>query len=493
MKRITLDPASGSIKNIQGNAVKNIPQVLICDDDSMFQFNVKHSLKGRFECHTAYHCDEAVTILKKRSIDIVLLDIYMREVDEGLHAIPRLLAIDPDVLIVINSSIKDFRIVREAMRLGAIDYIVKDFDKEDLLLILDKTLEHQKLKRRNEQQNFETHTIHQQKVLIGESRPISILRRTIEKVRKSTANVIIFGETGTGKELIARQLRRALPDSSLEPFLAIDSSTIQSTMAESILFGHEKGAFTGATHTTKGIFEEANGGTVYFDEISNMPLPIQAKLLRVLQEKEIIRLGSSRAIRLSFRTICATNKCLESMVGRGEFKDDLLQRLNVIPIKIPPLRDRLEDIPLLIEYFIKKHCGEFPLVFHARTIKVFQNYSWPGNVRELENQIAYLATMFEGNEVLPEDLPERFQMRENDTNSLNLESHSGHTSSYYEHIATFEASLLKEEYKKYKGNISRLAEALEMDRSHLYKKLKNFGIYSSHRTFEKDPHPVKAR
>lgn len=453
-------------------------QVLVCDDDAIFQLNIKRSLKGKYECRSAYNGDEALAIIKNYPIDIVLLDIQMRSLDEGLRFIPKMLEIDPDLNIVMSSSMMDFKTVREAMRLGAVDYIVKDFDSEELEHTLNRVFERRSLLQKQHQQNLETISAHQQHILVGESLQIQKLRKIIDKVKTSPSNIVITGETGTGKELVARQIRNKLSNNTLEPFLAIDSSTIQSSMAESMLFGHEKGAFTGADRTTKGIFEEANGGIVYFDEISNMPVNIQAKLLRVLQEKEVTRLGSSKVIKLNFRVVCATNQDLEQMAKKGEFKEDLLQRLNVIPIMLEPLRARKEDIPLLIQHFTRKQQGK--LKFTEEAIEVLKSYSWPGNVRELGNLVAYLTTMTDGEEVDIADLPAKFREAARMTHIRSGKKASEKTS-FYDKIAEFEKNLLAEEYQRFQGNVSQLAIALSVDRSHLYTKLKEFGIHSTRR------------
>lgn len=455
-----------------------MPQILICDDDSLFHLALKQSLKGRYECRSAYNVDEASVLLKKHAIDIVLLDIQMRTPDEGLKAIPSFLETDPEVAIIMISGLTDFATVREAMRLGALDYVPKDFNPDDLALTLAQTLERRDLRRRNAQQNFEAVSHQNQQLLIGKSQGIITLRKMIEKMRISSANVVITGETGTGKEVVARQLRRKNPDGSLAPFVAVDSSTIQSTMAESILFGHEKGSFTGAEKMAKGIFEEAAGGVVYFDEIANMPLSIQAKLLRVIQEREVTRLGSTKPISLEFRVICATNRDLESMVAAGEFKEDLLQRLNVLPLNIPPLRERKDDIPLLVEHFLSKQPGEGRLTFTEDAVAALEAYDWPGNIRELANVVAYVATMTEGVEVNVADLPPKIRDAETRRARGRAEKSSGEKKSFYEQVAEFEKSVLKREYGESDGNISRLAMTLGMDRSHLYSKLKEYGIHS---------------
>ncbi len=451
------------------------PQLLICDDDSTFHLAIKQALKGKCECRSAYNSDEAKVILTKNPIDVVLLDVEMRTPDEGLNALRVFREIDSDVPIVMSSGRTDFETVREAMRSGAMDYVVKDSEPDSLWHVIKRALETHRLKQRSEQQNFEVTTHQRQHILVGQSPKIQELRKIIDKVRMSPANVVIHGETGTGKEVVARQLRRTLPDGSLVPFVAVDSSTIQSSTAESLLFGHEKGAFTGAERMTKGIFEEAHGGIVYFDEIANMPLDIQAKLLRVIQEKEFVRLGSSKVIQSDFRVICATNRDLEEMVRKGTFKEDLLQRLNVLPINLSPLRERTEDIPLLVEHFLSRQNEFRPgMRLTDEAIDTLKAYPWPGNIRELTNMIAYVATMAERNEVDVADLPPKFRDRGHGTAS------SGDTSSagtFYDRVARLEKEILTTEYQRYEGNISRLALGLGMDRSHLYTKLKEHGIH----------------
>lgn len=457
-----------------------LPQLLICDDDTTFHLAVKQALKGKCEFRSAYNSDEAKVILSKNPIDIVLLDVEMRTPDEGLAALKVFRETDSDVAIVMSSGRSDFETVREAMRSGATDYIVKDSEPDSLWHVLKRALETQKLKQRSEQQNFEVSTHQRQHVLIGQSPKIQALRKIIEKVRQSPANVVIHGETGTGKEVVARQLRRTLPDGSLAPFIAVDSSTIQSATAESLLFGHEKGAFTGADKMTKGIFEEANGGIVYFDEIANMPLDIQAKLLRVIQEKEFVRLGSSKVIQSEFRVICATNRNLEEMVKKGEFKDDLLQRLNVLPIDLAPLRERAEDIPLLVDHFLSRQNEFRPgMRLTDEALDVLKAYSWPGNIRELSNLIAYVAAMADQNEVDASDLPPKFRDRTRGSNATPnvVQAAQDTAGTFYERVARLEKEILATEYQKHDGNISRLALSLGMDRSHLYTKLKEHGIH----------------
>ncbi len=318
--------------------------------------------------------------------------------------------------------------------------------------------------------------------LIGKSEAIQDLRRIIKKVKQNNLNIIIHGETGTGKEIVARMIRKALPSNLSEPFVAVDSSTIQSTIAESMLFGHERGAFTGADRQQKGLFEQANGGIIYFDEIGNMPLDIQAKLLRVIQEKEIRRIGGTITIPLKFRIIVATNKNLDEMVKKGEFKEDLYQRLNVIPISIKPLKERVEDIPVLIEHFLNQDiCNKNELIFSNEAVRVLEEYPWSGNIRELKNMVGYVATMTDGDIIKISDLSndiQKFATSSNFSQTKQGKEFFSENKTFYDRVVEFEKKYLIDVYTKENGKISTISRKLQMDRSHLTQKLIEFGIHS---------------
>ncbi len=443
-------------------------QILICDDDASFQLAVKHLLKSKHECRTAYNADEALAVIRNHPIDVLLLDVQMRTPDEGLKYLPALRDADPRLAIVMSTANRDFATVREAMRLGANDFVPKDFDPEELIHTIDRVLERRRLAKRNEQQDFEASEYQKRHVMIGESAAMKEIGKLVERYRASRAPVLITGETGTGKELVARQLRERLPDGSLAPFVAVDSSTIQSALAESLLFGHEKGAFTGAERATAGVFEQADGGSVYFDEIGNMPMEIQSKLLRVLQEKEITRLGSTRAQKLDFRVIAATNLDLEAAAREGRFKPDLLQRLNVLPIALAPLRSRAEDVPALLAHFAPT------LEFTEDAVSALRGYAWPGNVRELGNLCSQLLATAESDEIDLADLPPRIR----DAAGPPTRGKTAESADFYSRVGAFEKELLAREYKRVDGNVSRLALELGMDRSHLYTKLREHGLHA---------------
>lgn len=454
-----------------------MPTVMICDDDALFHLAVKQALKGRLELKSAYHSDEALAILKNQSIDAIFLDIKMRTPEEGLEAIPRLLATDPEVAIIMSSGNTDFGSVKRAVDLGAAGYVPKDFDPASLVQTLDQVLAVRRLKLRSGQQNHEALILQKKHSLVGQSPAVQSLVRLVSKFRASHANVLIQGETGSGKEVVARLLRKTGPEGQLEPFVAVDSSTIQQSTAESALFGHEKGAFTGAERATKGLFEEADGGIIYFDEVGNMPLEIQAKLLRVLQEKEVTRLGSTRPIALEFRVIAATNRDLEADVAAGTFKADLFQRLNVLPVRVPPLREHLEDLGELIAHLVARQgtVGE-GIQIDPEVMEAFNRYDWPGNVRELGNLVAYVCAVCEDRRVRLEDLPAKIRAagpRRATEASLPWEGLQG---TLKERMMSAERRILSAELDRCEGVVSRVAESLNVDRSHLHGKLKEHGL-----------------
>jgi DNA-binding NtrC family response regulator len=468
-------------------SLKNKPKVLICDDNQNIHLAIKSELASEYEFKSAFNSEEAKVILKKNQMDLVLLDMEIEHSRSGLDLIPQILELQDDAKIIMFSGNRDFDAVRNALKGGAFDYILKDAGVDELRHVLSKTLIHQQTSRQNQQNQFELKKQHSNVSLIGNSAPIQKIKKQIEKAKNSPAPVVIFGETGTGKEVIARSLRRTLPDGSLEPFIAVDSSTIQSSVAESMLFGYEKGAFTGADKTTRGLFEEANGGTLYFDELANMPLDIQNKLLRVVQEKEVLRMGSSKPITLDFRIICATNQNLEELCKQGKFKEDLYQRLCVLQIDTPAMRERMEDIPELLEHFAEKYRGnQQKLEFQPDAISTLQHYSWPGNVREISNLVLYLYTMSDGMEISPLDLPPKMTKEAGKPAPKGIESLGSTAGSsaktFYEAVSEFEQKLLKEKYEQFNGNVSKMAAALEMDRSYLHSKLKSFGIHTARKT-----------
>lgn len=452
------------------NSSTNQKQILVCDDDPLFRKTLTLLLRDFGMVTAVQNTDETIALLKSKTFDLLFLDIQMRTPDEGLKALPQIRALDTDLSIVMLSGLKDFQIVRQAMKGGADDYLVKDFEPEEFRLTVERTLGKRRLQLTSESRNAEVVRTAKRYCLVGETPCLREVKKLIEKFRLSGANVLIQGETGTGKEIVARLLRKLDSDGTFEPFVAIDSATLHAQTAESILFGHEKGAFTGADSSRKGLFEEADGGVIFFDEIANMPLTIQAKLLRVLQEKEVVRMGSNRPIPLEFRVIAATNRSLETLATRGEFLPDLIQRLNILPITLPPLRERREDLPALVDFFLLQKAGGLVRMTEA-ALDALSHYEWPGNVRELSALIDYSLALTDDPEIDLADLHPKI------LSGSGKRTPSG--ASFYDEVARFETDLLKKEYSRLEGNVSQMALALGIDRSHLHSKLKLYGIHQA--------------
>jgi two-component system, NtrC family, response regulator AtoC len=451
----------------------NTKRILICDDDPLFRKTLSLLLREQGTVVATQNTDEALALLKTQTFDLLILDIQMRTPDEGMRAIPLARALNSEMTIVILSGLEDFRVVRDALHSGANDYLTKDFDPDEFRLTIERALGSHHLRKVNRKRNSEAARAAKRYQFIGESPEILEIKKRVEKFRIAEPNVLIRGETGTGKEIIARLLRKIDADGNLEPFVAIDSATLHANTAESILFGHERGAFTGADSVRAGLFEEADGGVVFFDEIGNMPLEIQAKLLRVLQEKEVTRLGSHRTIPLQFRVIAATSRPIEEMAEKGLFLPDLIHRLNVLPITLPPLRDRTGDIPLLVTHFLNDKTGG-KIEISEEALALLSNYSWPGNVRELSALLDYSIALVEDNRIEIADLHQRVlapKVRKTE-GQINRKD-------FYSRLAVHEAAILSEAYSEASGNISKLAIELGMDRSHLYSKLKQHGIHTS--------------
>ena len=450
--------------------MKRVARILVCDDDPLFAATIRQYLKDQATIESAGDVDSVLQSLDKIEYDVLFLNISMRTPREGLYALSRFRERGPTLPILMVSDHMDIEFIRQAMRAGAWDYLEKGRSREELLLALERVFERVRLQKRIEQSGFELTSLQRKKVLIGKSAAMNRVRQQIDRIRSSGANVLIMGENVTEKEVVARQLRRTLSDGAPEPFIAVDSATMQSRTSESVLFGHCKGAFPGADEEHKGVFEQANGGVIYFDEIADIPLAIQSKFLRVVQEKKVLRPGAVQPIGLEFRVVCATNQNLEKLAG--VFKDDLLQRLNALPIEIPALRDRKEDIPELMEYFFAQN-GVTPesIEISPEALRALQLYSWPDNIREFGNVISYLVTMRESSCIHLTDLPRKIR---GPLRGVVV----GDTGTLAERLEAFERDLMIREFRIAMENVSQMATNLGVDRSNLYKRLKSLGIIS---------------
>ncbi|MFC1782446.1 sigma-54-dependent transcriptional regulator [Planctomycetota bacterium] len=362
--------------------------ILVVDDQEMMRDSLEATLSRAGHkvavCGGGY---EALEKIKQRSFDVIISDLKMPKMD-GLTFLDELGKLSLDVPVLMMTAYATIKTAVSAMRKGAFDYIQKPFDADEITLLIERTLEHRQLVKENEAYRTNARDWQRGRQLIGNSEVMKKVMEKVKQVAQSSATVLVRGESGTGKELIARAIH-AQSRCNDKPMLCVNCAALSSTLLESELFGHEKGAFTGAERMRKGRFELADGGTLLLDEISEMDFKLQAKLLRVLQEREFERVGSSITRQVNVRVITTTNRNLEEMVREGKFREDLFYRLNVVPIFLPPLRERLvEDLESLCEYFLRRCAdrdGREVRILSKAAMEVLNNYYWPGNVRELEN------------------------------------------------------------------------------------------------------------
>ena len=373
-------------------------RVLVVDDDEQLRLALLSTLKHlSHECVLAQNAKEALTFLKKESFDLILSDLKMPKTD-GIELLKQVKQNNIHTPFVIMTAFGTIETAVLAIKIGAFDFIVKPFSKETIEKIISLSASYNTFKPIQE--------ISTDSEFVFKSKKMQETLELVEKVAKTDATVLLSGETGTGKEVIAKLIHR-LSNRSKEKFISINCASIPANLLESELFGYEKGAFSGAIKTYKGKFEQANGGTLLLDEISEMPLELQAKLLRVLQEKVVDKLGSNQSATIDTRIICTTNKNLTECVKNGYFREDLFYRISVFPILLSPLRERSEDIPYLVDFFIKKYSKKFQKDIQGisnEASEILLNYNWPGNVRELENTIERAIILSKQNLLSKEDI-----------------------------------------------------------------------------------------
>jgi DNA-binding NtrC family response regulator len=410
-----------------------------------------------YEVTTAQSGEQALRLARERSFDLVLTD-YKMGVMDGLTLLSELLQIDPSLIVVMMTAHGSVESVKEALRGGAFDYLEKPIDRDQLLKTVESALG--RLNRIDDE-------------IIGDSEEMERVKKMILKVAGSTSTVMIRGESGVGKERVARAIHKASPRAN-EVFQAVNCAAINENLLESELFGHEKGSFTGAHAQKKGQFEIADHGTLFLDEIGDLNISMQAKRLRALQEKEIMRVGGTKSIKVDVRVIAATNRDLEAMVKENRFREDLYYRLNIIPITIPPLRNRRDDIPPLVDFFIAKHSlGSHRVVrgLSAGARNLIMNYSWPGNVRQLESAIERAMLLCEGNEIDVEDLPLEIRQEGGPSAAFNFKLPPEGIS--FEEV---EKSLITQAMEQTGWNITRAAKLLGLSFRTLQYRLEKFGL-----------------
>jgi len=380
--------------------------ILIVDDDPGIRESFRLILEEHYELVEAGDGRQAIEIVRTSEVDLVLLDIRLPEMD-GIEVLERIKALDDQVEVILVTAVKTVRTAVAAMKLGAFDYVTKPFEEDDLLSVVRRALERRSLEREVVFLRSELARRHDPGEIVGHHPEMQKLFRLIAQVARNATTVLITGESGTGKELVARAIHRQSPRRD-KPFVPVNPAVLSETLLESELFGHEKGSFTGAFQRKLGKLEMAQGGTLFLDEIGTLKPELQGKLLRVLQEREIERVGGTRTIRIDVRVIAATNADLKQAVATHAFREDLYYRLNVMPISIPPLRDRRDDIPLLVEHFIRRYNAEMNKHVDGlspEAMTVLREYPWPGNVRELQNIIERLVGLVEAPIIGVNDLP----------------------------------------------------------------------------------------
>ena len=385
-------------------------RILIIDDEESVRDVLQSFLKLKgFEITTASDGKEGLNILQQEKFSVILTDLMMPDIT-GLDILKKAKEINLNTPIILITAYGTIQSAVEAMKLGAFDYVTKPFSLDELLIIINRAIDFYRLQKENTMLKTQLKKKYKFKGLIGDSPQMQKLYALIDKVADTDSTILITGESGTGKEVIAKTIHYNSSRAN-NPFVPINCAAIPKDLLESEMFGHEKGAFTGATNTRIGRFELANKGTIFLDEIGELDPSLQAKLLRVLQEREFERVGGVKTIKVDVRVLAATNRDLEKAVREGKFREDLFYRLNVIHIHIPPLRKRIEDIPLLIDHFVHEICkkkGRNPLKISKEAMEYLLAYRWPGNVRELENLIERLSILVTDDVVSVSDLPERF-------------------------------------------------------------------------------------
>jgi len=441
------------------------PVVLVVDDEE----GIRESLSGIFEDEgcailTSNSGEEALELLKEQSPDLILLDIWLPGID-GINTLEEIKVLKPDLPVIMISGHGNIELAVKATRMGAYDFLEKPLSLERVLLVAKRALEKRTLEIENKALKKDLTRKYR---LIGNSPKIDLLKEQINMAAQSNSRVLIMGESGSGKELVARLLHEN-SKSVGNPFIEVNCAAIPHELIESELFGHEKGSFTGAFESKKGKFELANGGTLFLDEVGDMSLSAQSKVLRIIETQEFQRVGGSKNIKVDVRIITATNKDLKEEVKKGNFREDLLYRLNVIPIVVPPLRERKEDIPALVEHFLESFAAEYgkkQKKIAPDALKMLEAYDWPGNIRELRNVIERLVIMTPSDTITSKNLIIAEPTRQDYLAYKTLK----------EARDAFEKDFITKRLEENNWNVSKTAEILQTERSNLHKKIKAYNI-----------------
>lgn len=453
-------------------------KILIVDDDQDVLLAAKLFLKQHIKIvHTEANPGNIPDLLKNESYELILLDMNFSpdatSGKEGFHWMNKILEIDPTAIVILITGYGDIELAVQGIKEGATNFLLKPWENKKLLATISTTLQLKKSKveledLRSKQKVLIADTNHAYRDLIGESESMQKVLNTVQKVAVTDANVLILGENGTGKELIARAIHRASKRND-EVFISVDLGAISESLFESELFGFKKGAFTDAKEDRAGRFEAANKGTIFLDEIGNLSFGLQSKLLSVLQNRKVVRLGTNREIPIDVRLICATNMPLYQMVNENKFRQDLLYRINTVEIQIPSLRERIEDISPLVDHFLDIYCKKYKISkkrLNSSTAKRLEKHTWPGNIRELQHAVERAVIMSESELLEPHDF---FISQNNSANNSNqLPSNMN--------LEETEKMLIRKVIEKHGGNISKAAKELGLTRASLYRRIEKYGL-----------------
>jgi len=446
------------------------PTILIVDDEKSILKSLSGLLQDEgFEVITANNGYEALKIIDAESPDLVLLDIWMPGID-GIETLQEIKKDNPFIQVIIITGHGTIETAVKATKLGAFDLIEKPLSIDKIIVAINNALNFRRLEEEN---RYLRKKMIEKNSISGNSSPIKLLKKQIAAAAPSETWILIKGENGTGKELVARTIHQMSARAS-QRLVDVNCAAIPEELIESELFGHEKGSFTGAVSKKRGKFELANDGTIFLDEIGDMSLKTQAKILRVLQEQQFQRVGGGRTIKVNVRVLAATNKDLEEEIQKGLFREDLYYRLNVIPIEVPSLRERGDDIPLLVETFLEEHVRQEhqgPMQMDPEAMALLQLYPWPGNVRELKNLVERLTIMVEGDLISATDIPAPYNPE-----CQNPLEHFGsklfHMDSLKDAKKAFEKEFIEKKLQENEKNVTQTAKAIGVERSYLHKKLK---------------------
>jgi len=452
-------------------------KILIVDDDEDVLLAARLLLKKHVEMiHTEKDPSKLNVLMKNEAYDVILLDMnFTRDVtsgSEGFHWLQTILKIDPSAVVILITAFGDVEMAVKAVKAGATDFVLKPWQNEKLLATISVAMQlrQSKLKvdqLKSQQQQLRAEIDHGFSEMIGHSPAMQQVFATIRKVAKTDANVLILGENGTGKEVVARAIHRESHRSD-NVFINVDMGAVSQSLFESELFGHVKGAFTDAKENRPGRFEVASGGTLFLDEIGNVPLSLQSKLLSVLQNRQVIRVGSHKPVPIDIRLICATNLPLYDMVDENQFRQDLLYRVNTVEIKLPPLKDRKEDIPALVDHFLEMYAKRYNKEVKSVSLATYarlEKYHWPGNIRELQHAVERAVIMSDASVLQPKD--------------FNLTSReSADDAIYFDdlNLEIVEKIVVQKAIAKHAGNISNAAKELGLTRASLYRRMEKYGI-----------------